>query len=73
MKSYSALLALAAVSLPTPAFAHWGHVGELAGHGHIIAIGAAAAAAALTAALLKPDREKQAEDETEAEEELEAA
>lgn len=49
------------------AFAHWGHVGELAGHGHVIAIGALVGAAALAAALLKPKGEK-AESEDEAEE-----
>jgi hypothetical protein len=51
-----------------PAHAHWGHVGELAGHGHVIAIGAAAAAAALAAAiaLTKPEKED-AEEEAEAE------
>lgn len=42
----------AVLVMPTPAFAHWGHVGELAGHGHWIAIGAAATAAALAAWLL---------------------
>lgn len=45
-----------------PAQAHWGHVGELAGHGHWIAIGAAAGAAALAAWLARPNK---AEDETE--------
>lgn len=40
--------------LSTPAHAHWGHVGELAGHGHVIGIGLLAGAAALAAALRKP-------------------
>lgn len=39
------------VWFPKLAHAHWGHVGEVAGHGHIIGIGALAAAAALAAAL----------------------
>ena len=42
--------------------AHWGHVGELAGHGHLIGLGAAAGAAAL-AAWLAAGRKK-GEDET---------
>lgn len=45
----SALLLL----LPTSAFAHLGHLGEVAGHSHWIALGAAAAAAAIAAALAK--------------------
>ncbi len=50
MKSVTfALLML--VLVPPPAFAHWGHVGELAGHAHWIAAGAIAVAAALAAAL----------------------
>ena len=53
---------VAALAIPTPAFAHWGHVGELAGHGHWIAIGAAAAAAAL-AAWLHNREDTQDEDE----------
>ena len=58
---------------PVLAYAHWGHVGELAGHGHVIAIGALAAAAALAAALLKPaegDESETEESETEAEGEV---
>ncbi len=27
------------VLLPLPALAHWGHFGELAGHGHLVAAG----------------------------------
>ena len=49
-----------------PSYAHWGHVGELAGHGHVIAIGALAGAAALAAALRRPKR-----DDTEPQEETE--
>jgi hypothetical protein len=49
------------------AHAHWGHVGEVAGHGHIIGIGALAAAAALAAALAaaRGKRAEQAEDDDE--------
>ena len=27
------------IILPVPAWAHWGHLGELAGHGHLVAAG----------------------------------
>ncbi len=37
----------------TPAAAHFGHLGDLAGHGHWIALGAAVAAGAIAAALVK--------------------
>jgi hypothetical protein len=56
-----------------PAHAHWGHVGELAGHGHLLRIGALAAAAALAAALAKPKAKDDEESETEAEAEEEPA
>ena len=49
---------VAAFLFVPPANAHWGHVGELAGHGHLIGIGALAAAAALAAVLAKPKSEK---------------
>lgn len=44
--------------VPTPALAHLGHLGEVAGHGHWIALGAFAAAAALAAVLAKAKRAK---------------
>ena len=50
-KTLYALILTPSVFAAFPAHAHWGHVGELAGHGHLIAIGAAAAAAAIAAAL----------------------
>ncbi len=59
---------LSLVFTPSIARAHWGHVGEFAGHGHVIAIGALAAAAALAAALRKPDREAE---ESEVDDEVE--
>lgn len=40
-------LALVASLLPAPAFAHLGHVEEVAGHSHWIGLAAAAGAAAL--------------------------
>lgn len=44
--------------LASPAFAHIGHVGELAGHGHIIAIGATIAASALAGLVAKRAKDK---------------
>ncbi|MEO0496234.1 MAG: DUF6732 family protein [Pseudomonadota bacterium] len=41
------------VLIATPAWAHVGHLGEVAGHGHWIAIGAGAAAIAIGAAVAK--------------------
>jgi hypothetical protein len=37
--------------LPVPAMAHWGHFGELGGHGHLIAVGLGAVAVAGMAGL----------------------
>lgn len=48
----------------TPAAAHFGHLGDLAGHGHWIALGAAVAAGAIAAALVK--RRKSSEETEEA-------
>ena len=39
-------LAILLYLFPLPAFAHWGHLPELAGHSHWIGMAAAAAAAA---------------------------
>ena len=51
---------------PTSAQAHWGHLGEIAGHGHWIAAGLAAAAAVAVAGLpiTRPREESEAADET---------
>ena len=38
------------------ALAHWGHLGELAGHGHLVGVALGAAAAVLAAALVVKDR-----------------
>lgn len=46
-------LVFCASAFSTPAFAHIGHVGEVAGHTHIIAIGATIAAAALAGFIAK--------------------
>lgn len=52
MRFYQAAIFLGGfVSMATPANAHLGHVGELAGHGHLAGIAALGAAAAIAAAL----------------------
>ena len=48
---------------PASALAHWGHLGELAGHGHWIAAGLAAAAAVAGLAITRPRKESEATDE----------
>ena len=56
----------------TPAAAHFGHLGDLAGHGHWIALGAAAAAGAIAAALVKRRKSsEEAEDVSSEAEEVE--
>ncbi len=58
-----------------PALAHPGHLGELAGHSHWIALGALVAAAAIAAALAKmkgSDEAEEADDEADGEEEAAA-
>ena len=47
---------------PASAQAHWGHLGELAGHGHWIANGLAAAAAVAGLAITRPRKESEATD-----------
>ncbi|MEM7067276.1 MAG: DUF6732 family protein [Pseudomonadota bacterium] len=47
------------------AYAHVGHVGELAGHAHWIGVGALVAAAALAAILAKTKKQKSGDEETE--------
>ncbi|MEM9634083.1 MAG: DUF6732 family protein [Pseudomonadota bacterium] len=57
------LTGLAATILPTSAFAHGGHLGELAGHSHWVGV-AALAGAALVAGIvaLKGRKQKETED-----------
>ncbi|MEM8702705.1 MAG: DUF6732 family protein [Pseudomonadota bacterium] len=61
------LIGLLTVFVPSTAFAHGGHLGELAGHSHWIGV-AAVAGAALVAGLvaLKDRKKKTAEDTPEA-------
>ena len=54
------------IAAPASAQAHWGHLGELAGHGYWIAAGLAAATALAVAglAIIRPRQESEAADET---------
>jgi hypothetical protein len=45
------------------AMAHWGHLGELAGHGHLAGLALGAAAAVMAAALVAKGRDEAASDE----------
>ena len=48
---------------PASAQAHWGHLDKLAGHGHWIAAGLAAAVAVAGLAITRPRKESEATDE----------
>ena len=63
-------LAILLYLFPVPAFAHWGHLPELAGHSHWIGMAAAAAAAAAAAWGLRENSEDSSDDD-EAYEEIE--
>ncbi len=56
--------------LSSPAYAHLGHVGELAGHAHWVGLGAVIVAGALAAAIGKLTDQVSDEDENEDENEL---
>ena len=61
------LLPLSCVILcaPLPAFAHVGHVAEVAGHGHLVAVGAMIAAAILGGLIVKAPKKQDKDAETE--------
>ena len=65
-------LAILLYLFPVPAFAHWGHLPELAGHSHWIGMAAAAAAAAAAWGLRENSEDSSNDEETyeEIEEEL---
>ncbi|GAB4348491.1 MAG: hypothetical protein Kow0026_03050 [Oricola sp.] len=63
LPAFAALLLIS-----SPAYAHFGHVGEVAGHSHWIGVAAAGAAAAIAIAVSTLGRKKKAEEnEAEAE------
>lgn len=71
------LLFFVSLILPTQAFAHLGHLGELAGHSHWIALGAGAVAIAIAGLVAKGEKDKEESDEnigeeTEIQEEVQA-
>lgn len=69
------VLTLIFATIATPSLAHIGHIGEVAGHGHWIALGGIAIAAgiALLGARKKKDGEQVEEDEAVEEEGAEEA
>lgn len=69
------LILTALILLPAPALAHIGHLGEVAGHGHWIALGgiAIAGAIALLGNRKKPEETQVEEDAPDAEEDGEPA
>jgi hypothetical protein len=56
-------LAILLYLFPLPAFAHWGHLPELAGHSHWIGMAAAAAAAAAAWGLRENSEDSSNDDE----------
>ncbi len=56
------LAGLAAAVLPTSAFAHGGHLGELAGHSHWVGVAALAGAALVAGVIALKDRKKKKAD-----------
>ncbi len=64
------LMIFSGVFWASPAFAHLGHVGELAGHAHWVGLGAVVVAGALAAAIGKLSDKVCEEDENEEELEL---
>ncbi|MEO4041643.1 DUF6732 family protein [Hoeflea sp. CAU 1731] len=58
---------------PVPAFAHMGHLGEVAGHSHWIGLAAALGAAAIAALAHKAGKKKKSENESDAEAEADGA
>lgn len=61
MRAITVLLCL----IPMPAFAHWGHLADAAGHGHWIGLAAGAAAAAAAAWGLRGRKDDDAEEVSE--------
>ena len=61
------LLPLTCVILcaPLPAVAHIGHVAEVAGHGHLVAIGAMVAAVVLGGLIVKAPKSQDKDEEAE--------
>ena len=51
--------------VPLPALAHIGHVAEVAGHGHLVAVGAVVAAAVIGGLIAKIPKKQDVETEAE--------
>lgn len=63
MRTLSIIIALFAFI--HPAYAHVGHVGELAGHAHWVGLAAGVAVAAIAVALVKGKKNSEVENEVE--------
>ena len=61
MNTATRIAAFPAILAATPAQAHFGHVGEVAGHSHWIGLAAAGAAAAIAVAVSTLGKKKDAE------------
>ncbi len=57
---FSIMFAVIAAFSIDDVYAHWGHVGELAGHGHWVAVGAVVVAGILAGVLGKPKKDEAA-------------
>ncbi|MBW8635991.1 hypothetical protein K1W69_02245 [Hoeflea sp. WL0058] len=67
------LAATILIASPVPAFAHMGHLGEVAGHSHWIGLAAALGAAAIAAIAHKAGKKQKSEEESDAETEVDGA
>lgn len=62
------LFSLPLMFVATGAHAHWGHVGELAGHAHWVGLAAGACAVTVAALLAKQKKEAEAKEDGEQDE-----
>lgn len=70
--AFIASATIAIIASTQPAMAHLGHVGELAGHGHWIGLGALGVAAGLAAAAALAEKRRRRREKDAAEEEADA-
>lgn len=54
-----------AMAAPLPAFAHMGHIAEVAGHGHLIGLGALAAAGVIAGLVARSAKKKDLDEDAE--------
>jgi len=63
MNHRTVIAGLAVLLAPAPAFAHVGHLGELAGHSHWVGAAALAGAALLAGVIALKDRKRKADED----------